>query len=198
MRQIDLSDINIYDIGNKYQLTGTVWSSAGDAFITLFPDRLEDFSNASILPMSLEDWEKFLQQTDLLETQIFTEDPNNGKIIKAIWRKSQRNIDAHMQWAVFKRDEYKCRYCGRDGLPLSVDHVDLWEQGGATVPSNLLTACKKCNKDRGNTPYEDWIISDQYKKRSANLPLETRQANEAITATLPELRKLRVKHIRNR
>jgi 5-methylcytosine-specific restriction endonuclease McrA len=38
---------------------------------------------------------------------------------------------------------------------------------GASVEDNLITACRKCNKTRGNMLYEDWLNSDYYKKVSA-------------------------------
>lgn len=198
MKQITINDINIHDIGNTYTMAGTIWSSADDSFIAMFPGKTENFDNTSLMAMSLEDWERFIRQTDLLETEIFGTDPKTKQTIKAVWRKTQRNIDAFMQWNVFKRDAYTCRYCGANGIPLTVDHIDLWEVGGATIPENLLTACKKCNKDRGNTPYADWIKSDHYKKRSANLPSTVKLANKGIIKILPDLEKKRVQNIRNR
>jgi HNH endonuclease len=197
MKTISLNDINLYDIGSTYQIAGTIWSSANDCFITLFPDREENFDDAKLLPMDLAEWEKFLRQTDLIETEVILNDPN-GKLIKAILRKTQRAIDSFMQWSVFKRDNYTCRYCGKTGIPLTVDHIDLWEQGGATIPENLITACKKCNKDRGRMEYADWLQSDIYQKRSQGLTEEVMQQNQAVLQQLPHLQTLRVKNIRSR
>lgn len=197
MNTIKLSDINLYDIGSKYQIAGTIWTSVDDCFITLFPDREENFDNAKLLPMNLLEWEKFLRQTDLIETEVFVTD-SSGKLIKAILRKTQRAIDSFMQWNVFKRDNYTCRYCGRDGIPLTVDHVVLWEKGGPTIPDNLITACKKCNKDRGNMEYKDWLDSGHYKNRSVNLSDEIRQTNLDVLTAIPELLKKRVTNIRSR
>ena len=116
MEEITLNDINLYSIGNTIQIAGVIWSGEGKAFVTLIPDKKEDLSNLKLLPMTLEDWEKFLKQTDLLETQIISED-DTGKIVKAIYRKSQRQIDSYLQWTCFKRDNYRCRYCYRE-VPL--------------------------------------------------------------------------------
>jgi 5-methylcytosine-specific restriction endonuclease McrA len=103
-------------------------------------------------------------------------DDKNG-LKKAILRKSTRQIDAGVSWRVFKRDEYTCRYCGKDDVPLTVDHLVLWEKGGPTIEDNLVACCKKCNKKRGNMKYEDWLVSDYYKKVSKNLSAEIRELN---------------------
>ena len=197
MEEISLNDININDIGNEIQLGGTIWTGKSIAFVTLVPDKKEDLSNLKLLPMTLEDWEKFLRQTDLLETEILEQDPS-GKIVKAIYRKSQRQIDACLMWDVFADDNYTCRYCGRIRIPLTVDHVRRWEVGGITAKINLLTACKQCNKERGNTEYEDWLNSNIYQRKSQNLSPEIRQKNLDKLKDLEYIKTLDVKHIRSR
>lgn len=197
VEEITLNDINILDIGNEIQLGGTIWTGKGQAFITLVPDKKEDLSNLKLLPMTLEDWERFLRQTDLLETEILEQDPS-GKIVKAIYRKSQRQIDSYLQWGIFRNDNYTCRYCGRTGIPLTVDHIVLWEEGGPTIELNLLSSCKQCNKDRGSIQYEDWILSDAYKRKSQNLPDEIKQANLDKRGDIAQIKTMLVKNIRSR
>lgn len=197
MKQIKLSDINILDIGNEIQMCGTIWSGKGICFVTQIPDKDEDLTNLQKLVLSLDDWQTLLRQTDILETEMFTPD-ENGKIVKTLFRKSQRQIDAYIQWAVFQRDNYKCRYCGRTGIPLTVDHVDLYEEGGATTERNLISACKNCNKDRGRTYYDDWLKSSKYIRVSNNLTEEEKQKNLDVIDTLEDLKKLRVINIRTR
>lgn len=197
MKNIKLSDINIYDIGNSIQMCGTVWSGKGITFITQFPQKDEDFSDLTKLSMDLSDWEKFLKQTDILETEIFEQDPT-GKIVKTIVRKTQRQIDSYVQWECFRRDNYTCRYCGRTGIPLTVDHIDLWEDGGATHPINLISACRSCNKDRGRLKYSDWLGSSIYKRKSANLTMEQKLNNLSILGKLKEIEDMRVKNKRSR
>lgn len=190
--------IPLLEIGNTYQIAGTIWANASESFVTLFPEKVVDaLEDLYFTPMTLENWETFLRQTDLLETEIFGVD-KTGKLVKAIVRKTQRSIDSFMQWRVFKRDNYTCRYCGRTGIPLTVDHIDLWENGGATIEDNLLSACKSCNKDRGRMEYEDWLSSPLYQKRATALLPETRVLNEDVLKILPALRSKRVKNIRSR
>lgn len=198
MKVIRLDDINLLDVGNNIGITGSIWTdNNGVSYIALFPEfTLDDLGELQTLEMSLDDWAKFIRQADLVETEILKND--NGNLKKVIVRKTARLIDTRMQWRVFQRDNYTCRYTGETGIPLSVDHIDLWEDGGATIDANLLSVSKKANKLRGNIPYEEWINSDIYKKISQNLPEEIKQANLAVVNQLPHLRSLRVTNIHSR
>ena len=99
-------------------------------------------------------------------------------IEKAVLRKSQRNIEQGISWQVFRRDKFTCRYCGKDDVPMTVDHIVRWENLGDSVPDNLTCACRKCNKTRGGMEYPDWLDSDYYKKVSKNLTAEQLLENE--------------------
>ncbi len=199
MDKISFDDVNLYDFGNEIQIVGTVWTGKNKAFITLVPQKLdEDLSDLKLMPLSLDEWLTLLKQTDVLETEMLENDETG--LVKKLYRKSQRQIDAYVQWAVFQRDNYRCRYCGRTGIPLTVDHIDLYEAGGATIPDNLISACKSCNKERGKMEYAKWLESKQYKIRSAHLPQSIRTMNEAIAQArnMTYLKSLRVEHIRSR
>lgn len=50
---------------------------------------------------------------------------------------------------IFKRDGNRCVYCGSRER-LTVDHVVPRAQGGRTVWNNLVTACYKCNSQKGD------------------------------------------------
>lgn len=55
---------------------------------------------------------------------------------------------------IFKRDEYKCQYCG-DTKELTLDHVVPRSRGGKSTWKNLVTACKFCNTKKGNNNPEE-------------------------------------------
>ena len=184
-----LDDINIYDIGNTIQMVGVIWAGGDHSYLCLFPDDSdEDYFNSTkaYLDMDLDDWKKFIRQTDIKETEILAQD-TDAKLHKAILRKTQRQIEQGLQWRVFKRDGYKCRYCGIDGVPMTVDHLVLWEEGGPTIEENLVTACRKCNKKRGNMQYETWLCSDYYSQRMINLSEEVRVQNIDLAGELQDI-----------
>ena len=54
---------------------------------------------------------------------------------------------------VFKRDKFKCQYCGTD-KDLTLDHVVPRSKGGKSAWNNLVTACKKCNARKGDSTPE--------------------------------------------
>lgn len=55
---------------------------------------------------------------------------------------------------IFKRDNFTCQYCGIDNN-LTIDHVLPRSKGGKSSWSNLVTACKTCNAEKGDeTPQE--------------------------------------------
>jgi len=50
---------------------------------------------------------------------------------------------------VFKRDGFRCGYCG-SRHNLTVDHIVPRSQGGTDSWENLITACEPCNRRKGN------------------------------------------------
>lgn len=193
-----LSDIDILSVGNELGLVGAVWAGKGIAVICTFPN-----SPAEIFPghgkpqfvvdgeehelhtmnMDTDEWATFIRQCDLMETEVLQK-AKDGTLTKIILRKSSRNVEPTVQWKVFRRDECRCRYCGRNDAPLTVDHLVLWEQGGPSTEENLLSACRKCNKARGNMEYDVWLESPYYVKVSSFLPIPVLEANRKVASTL--------------
>ena len=63
----------------------------------------------------------------------------------------RRAIGKKTRFEVFKRDGFKCQYCGAHppGVLLHVDHVLAVAEGGTNVIDNLVTACEPCNLGKG-------------------------------------------------
>jgi len=196
MKTIRLSDLNIFDIGNTIQISGVLFSGNDNDYLCFFPDEGKNPQERLLLDMDYEDWKKFIAQTDLLETEMFLKD-EKGILTKIVVRKSTRQIEQGLSWKVFERDNYTCRYCGKTGIPLTVDHIVLWEKGGPTIEENLLTACRKCNKTRGNMEYRDWLKSLYYLRASAaGVGPAVQLANIAVLSDIKDI-PLRV-HIKSR
>lgn len=177
------SELNLLRVGDTIQMVGAVYEGEGKTFLCFFPGEHDESSVLERLEMDSEDWKTFIRQTDLLETEILTK-ATDGSLTKAIVRKSNRQIDQIVSWKVFRRDHYACRYCGNDNIPLTVDHLVRREEGGPSIEANLLSACKKCNKVRGDTSYEAWLRHPYYRKVSERLSENIRKANEAIVPLL--------------
>jgi len=179
---MDFKDFPLADVGTSIQLVGGIWAGNGVTYLFQFPEYGHEY-DTQVIEMSKDDWKALLRQSDLLETEVLSK-CEDGKLYKAVVRKCQRNIDQQVSWNVFKRDGYACRYCGRDDVPLTVDHLVLWEKGGPSTEANLVSSCKKCNKTRGNTEYADWLNHQYYARVRENLSTEQRQINQDVAYTL--------------
>ena len=60
---------------------------------------------------------------------------------------------------IFKRDKNKCQYCGKTNAMLTIDHIIPKNKGGNDTWENLVSACKKCNLNKGNTLLKDTNMS---------------------------------------
>ncbi len=50
---------------------------------------------------------------------------------------------------IFRRDNYRCQYCGQTKPQLTLDHVIPRHRGGEYSWTNLVTACPSCNLKKG-------------------------------------------------
>ena len=50
---------------------------------------------------------------------------------------------------IFRRDEYRCQYCGTASSRLTIDHVVPRHRGGGHDWRNLVAACPPCNRRKG-------------------------------------------------
>ena len=90
---------------------------------------------------------------------------NDGVLLVVGWDELQATHEtlrpsaevwAKIRAAVFERDDYTCRYCGKRGVKLECDHVVPVSRGGGNDPSNLVTACFACNRSKHNKTAEEW------------------------------------------
>ena len=56
---------------------------------------------------------------------------------------------------ILRRDSYKCQYCNRSDLALTLDHIIPRSKGGDDSWENLVAACVKCNNKKGDRTPED-------------------------------------------
>ena len=70
--------------------------------------------------------------------------------IKSGGHQTSRSINYRLRYLVLRRDNFKCKYCGRSpsttpGLELEPDHVIPWSAGGEATLENLRSSCSECN-----------------------------------------------------
>jgi len=67
--------------------------------------------------------------------------------------------------AVFQRDDFRCKYCGKDVTNDPVcDHIVPPQRGGTHDIDNLNTCCRSCNVSKGRKLLEEWIGRPYYEK----------------------------------
>lgn len=67
----------------------------------------------------------------------------------------KRAISLRVRYAIFLRDRFTCKLCGRSpssspGLVVNVDHIIPESKGGTLDPSNLRCVCEDCNLGKGD------------------------------------------------
>ena len=69
----------------------------------------------------------------------------------------RKALSKKTRFEVFKRDSFKCQYCGRSApeVVLHVDHIKPVKEGGDNELFNLVTACFDCNSGKGARKLSD-------------------------------------------
>ena len=69
----------------------------------------------------------------------------------------RQTISKSVRFEVFKRDQFKCQYCGSSApeVLLQIDHMNPVANGGTNDVINLITACLACNSGKS-----DKLLSD--------------------------------------
>lgn len=95
------------------------------------------------------------------------------------WLRNERRL------ALYMRDSGLCVYCRKgpkQGAVLSLDHIIPWSQGGTNESSNLVTACRDCNRERMTVPVEQFASKAAQKRirKQVRLRVETWRATALI------------------
>ena len=73
----------------------------------------------------------------------------NNDIWQSICRVERGKVTNKMRFAIYERDHYRCRKCGRKTNDLEVDHIIPIAKGGKSTFDNLQTLCHRCNVKKG-------------------------------------------------
>lgn len=69
----------------------------------------------------------------------------------------RKPISKTLRFEVFKRDSFKCQYCGAEApnVLLHIDHINPVADGGTNELTNLITSCMPCNLGKRDVPLND-------------------------------------------
>lgn len=131
------------DIGHILQIGGILFQGEGQNILCVLHAADIPLKIDEIVKLTGAEWEAAIQASD---------NPQYYDQIQKVWlRKTQRYVSGFVQQTIWARDNFRCVYCGRKmgDVQLSVDHWIPLELGGEDKPSNYISACKACNKDKG-------------------------------------------------
>ncbi len=67
----------------------------------------------------------------------------------------KRSAKHRFRQQIFEAWQHQCAYCGNAADTL--DHVKPRHKGGATVTTNLVPACRPCNRKKGSEEWQQWF-----------------------------------------
>lgn len=108
----------------------------------------------------------------------------------------RKAIGKKIRFEVFKRDSFRCQYCGRSApdVILEVDHIIPVAEGGKNDVMNLITSCRDCNRGKGKKLLTDDEILQKQKAQLDELN-ERRELMEMMIRWKSELRSLETKQV---
>lgn len=102
----------------------------------------------------------------------------------------RKAISKRTRFEVFKRDSFKCQYCGRTApeIVLVIDHVHPVAAGGLGDVLNLITSCDECNSGKSVVPLSDSSAITRQRKELDALA-ERREQMEMMVRWRAELQR---------
>jgi 5-methylcytosine-specific restriction endonuclease McrA len=128
----------------------------------------------------------FLDRVDVVSTydQVVHSPSFEMKLPSVVSLKSyvaQDRPPAFTRFNLFLRDGFSCQYCHR-GDDLTFDHVIPRSRGGRTTWENIVTACARCNLQKGGrTPNEAHMHPRHRPRRPAPTNCRTAAASSRRT-----------------
>jgi len=103
----------------------------------------------------------------------------------------RKGIPKKVRFEVFKRDAFRCQYCGEPSpdVILEIDHIKPVAGGGDNDVANLVTACRDCNAGKGARELSDRSALEKQRKQLDDLS-ERRNQLEMMVEWREELTNL--------
>lgn len=104
----------------------------------------------------------------------------------------RKAISKKVRFEVFKRDSFKCQYCGKSApdIVLHVDHIDPVSKGGGGDIMNLITSCVDCNLGKSDRELGDSSVVEKQRKQLQELS-ERREQIEMMLSWRESLQEIK-------
>lgn len=109
---------------------------------------------------------------------------------------TRKTLPKKTRFEVFKRDSFKCQYCGRSApdVILEIDHIIPVAEGGKDDIINLVTSCRDCNRGKGKIKLSNKEMVNRQKKQLDEMN-ELREQTEMMIEWKRELIELESKQV---
>lgn len=103
----------------------------------------------------------------------------------------RKTISTTTRFEVFKRDSFKCQYCGKAApeVVLEIEHIEPHSKGGSDDMLNLVTSCWACNNGKSDRRLSDdaallkqRVELEELQARRDQLEMMLRWRNENVAA----------------
>lgn len=151
------------DIGSILRIEGLVVGGADASAVLLLPSAgcvsKDGIKLGVAIQLTSEEWSDWLQRSDVPEILV-----SEDGLAKAFHRKSRYEISGHVQQKIWVADKFKCVFCDQPmgKVQLTIDHFMPLELGGENNQQNYLSACRKCNKQKGNKHPKDFCGTKRF------------------------------------
>ncbi|MCH8822098.1 MAG: HNH endonuclease [Planctomycetes bacterium] len=105
---------------------------------------------------------------------------------------ARKSIPKGVRFDVFKRDSFKCQYCGATApdVLLEIDHIKPVSKGGTNDITNLITSCQACNTGKSDKLLDQNSAVAKSRTQLEQLQ-ERREQLEMMMAWMEGLRELK-------
>ena len=144
-------------MGNLIRINGLVVGCGDANAVLMLPGLRDSFTEhpGVVLEPTVQEWSDFIQYSD--DPLIYVQEGD----AKVFHRKMRYAISGAVQQKIWAADQFACVYCGAkmgDTL-LTIDHFVPLELGGANNETNFVSACRACNKKKGDKYPEEWVTN---------------------------------------
>jgi hypothetical protein len=145
------------DVGSLLRINGLVVGCGEANAVLMLPGLRDSFTDnpGVVLEPTIQEWSDFIQYSD--DPLVYVQEGN----AKVFHRKLRYAISGAVQQKIWRADEFQCVYCGAkmgDTL-LTIDHFVPLELGGVNNQTNFVSACRACNKKKGDSTPEQWMAT---------------------------------------
>lgn len=111
---------------------------------------------------NVETWAKRIQKlcpisTCTVETVRFDMQKMQNPEVTGVEYQQGELLGYEVREYLLEKWERKCAYCGKENVPLEVEHIQPKSKGGTNRVSNLTLACHECNEKKGSQDIRDFL-----------------------------------------